>query len=112
DAVIYAISNSVRGGFTYGRRRGRLGGGGDLGTLRKFSDETGGATFVLNEQVGFKKIFDQIAQELRSQYSLGYVYTNTAKDGRFRQIKIIPRESSYSVKARKGYYAPKHADSR
>src|SRR5262245_54766857 len=83
DAVIYAISNSVRSGFIYGRRRGRSGGGGDLGTLRKFSDETGGATFVLNEQIGFKKIFDQIAQELRSQYSLGYVSTNTAKDGRF-----------------------------
>src|SRR5215470_9900992 len=47
DAIIYAISNSVRTGFTYGRRRGRFGGGGDLGTLRKFSDETGGATFVL-----------------------------------------------------------------
>jgi VWFA-related protein len=113
DAVIYAISNTMRGFFSYGRRnRGRLGGGGDLGTLKKFSEETGGTTFVISEQVGFKKIFEQIAQELRSQYSLGYVSTNAAKDGRFRQIKVITRDSSYTVKARKGYYAPKGTDSR
>jgi len=113
DAVIYAISNSARSIFTYERRGSRrAGGGGDIGTLRKFSEETGGATFVVSEQGSFKKIFDQIAQELRSQYSLGYISTNTAKDGKFRQIKIIPRDSSYSVKARKGYYAPKSTDIR
>ena len=113
DTVIYAISNSIRGGlFPYGRR-GRGGfGGGDIGTLRKFSTETGGATFVVNNQNTFSKIFDQIAQELRSQYSLGYNSTNTARDGKFRQIKIIPRDSSYTVRARRGYYAAKGFDSR
>jgi VWFA-related protein len=107
DAVIYSISNSS-GGFFFGR--GRRGGGGDPGTLRKFSDETGGSMFMVNNQNSFKKIFDQIAQELRSQYSLGYVSTNTAKDGKFREIRIIPRDSSYTVKARKGYYAAKNPD--
>ena len=63
------------------------------GTLRKFSEETGGATFVVDSKNGFKKIFDQIAQELRSQYSLGYISTNPHKDGKFRQIKIVPRDS-------------------
>jgi VWFA-related protein len=111
--VIYAISNSIRGSlFPYGRR-GRGGfGGGDIGTLRKFSTETGGATFVVNNQNTFSKIFDQIAQELRSQYSLGYNSTNTARDGKFRQIRIIPRDSSYTVRARKGYYAAKGFDTR
>ena len=107
DAVIYSISNSS-GGFFFGR--GRIRGGGDPGTLRKLSDETGGSMFVLNNQNSFKKIFDQIAQELRSQYSLGYISTNTAKDGKFREIRIIPRDSSYTVKARKGYYAAKNPD--
>ena len=112
EAVIYAISNSVRSIFPYGRR-GRGGfGGGDIGTLKKFSGETGGATFVVNNQNSFGKIFDQIAQELRSQYSLGYNSTNTARDGKFRQIKIIPRDSSYTVRARKGYYAAKGTDNR
>jgi len=113
DAVIYGISNSVRTFFPYGRRGSRNPGGfgGDIGTLRKFSDETGGTTFVATDQNGFRKIFDQIAQELRSQYNIGYYSSNTARDGRFRQIKIIPRDSGYTVKARKGYYAPKSTDS-
>jgi VWFA-related protein len=112
DAVIYAISNSVRGFFGYGRR-GRGGfGGGDIATLRKFSEETGGSTFVVSDQNSFTKIFDQIAQELRTQYSLGYNSTNPARDGRYRQIKITPRNSGYTVRARKGYYAAKGNDSR
>jgi VWFA-related protein len=115
DSVIYGIFNAVSSFFPssgpYGRR-GRViyGGGGDIGTLKKFSEETGGTTFVVSNQNSFQKIFDQISQELRSQYSLGYVSTNTAKDGKYRQIKIVPRVSSYTVKARKGYYAARSTD--
>jgi VWFA-related protein len=116
DSVIYGIFNAVTGFYSpYGRRGGGgrgvvFGGGGDIGTLKRFSDETGGTTFSVNNQNSFQKVFDQISEELRSQYSLGYVSTNTAKDGKYRQIKIIPRVSSYTVKARKGYYAAKSTD--
>ena len=78
--------------------------------LKKFSDETGGATFVVSNQNSFERIFVQIAQELRSQYSLGYISTNTAQDGKYRQIKIVPRDHTYTVRARKGYYAAKSKD--
>jgi len=108
NAVIYAISNAVHGGFfSYGRRAPINVGGGDLGTLKKFSEETGGTTFVVSNENNFKKIFDQIAQELRSQYSLGYVSLNTARDGKYRQLRITARDSGYTVKSRKGYYAPR-----
>jgi VWFA-related protein len=100
DAVIYAISNAGRGFFS-----GRRGIGGDPKTLRKFAEETGGAMFFVENRNSFKKIFDQIAMELRSQYSLGYVSTNSAKDGKYRRIKIVPRNSSYKIQARQGYYA-------
>ena len=56
DTVIYSISNSPRGFFA--PRRNAVGGGGDPGTLRKFSEETGGATFFVDSKNGFKKIFD------------------------------------------------------
>src|SRR5262249_54197390 len=117
DAVIYGIFNAAPGFFPgrgpYGRRGGGgvvFGGGGDIGTLKKFSEETGGTTFSLSRENNFQKIFDQISEELRSQYSLGYVSTNTAKDGKYRQIKIIARGSGLTVKARKGYYAGKNRD--
>ena len=107
DTVIYAISNSPHGFFARGAAAG---GGGDPGTLRKFSEETGGATFFVDRPGSFQRIFDEIAQELRSQYSLGYISTNPNKDGKFRQIKIVPRDSNYMIRARKGYYAPKDRD--
>jgi VWFA-related protein len=110
DTIIYAISNRVGDSFPF-FRRGRSGfGGGDMGTLRKFSNETGGTTFAIDNDNTFEKIFDQIAQELRSQYSLGYFSTNTARDGQFRQIKITTRKSGYTVRARRGYYAAKATD--
>jgi VWFA-related protein len=104
NAVIYSISHSRRGFLSGGR------GGGDPATLRKFSEETGGAVFFVDEREGFKEIFDQISRELRSQYSLAYVSTNTARDGKYRRIKIIPRDRSYTIQARKGYYAAKTVD--
>src|SRR5437660_5382031 len=49
NAVIYAISNAVRGGFFSYGRRGRGGfGGGSISTLKKFSEETGGTTFIVS----------------------------------------------------------------
>ena len=112
DTVIYGIYNALRPTFPFGGPRRPRFGGGDIATLRKFSSETGGTTFSVSGENSFEKVFNQIAQELRSQYSLGYYSTNTVRDGKFRQVRIIPRESSYTVKARKGYYAPKGFDTR
>ena len=100
DAVIYSISNAPpRRGFL-GRRRN-----GDMGTLKTLSEETGGAVFVLDNKSDFEDIFGQIAAELRTQYSMGYVSTNLKKDGKYRRIKIVPRNKRLKVRARRGYYA-------
>ena len=100
DAVIYSISNvPPRRGFLGGRRNG------DMRTLKRLSEETGGAVFVLDNKSDFEDIFGQIAAELRTQYSLGYVSTNLKEDGKYRRIKIIPRDKRLKVRARKGYYA-------
>ena len=47
---------------------------------------------------------DQIANELRTQYALGYTPTNNLKDGTFRKIEIKTKEG-HRVQARRGYYA-------
>ncbi len=107
DAVIYSISNSLP-------RRGFFGGGGqstgDIGTLKALSEETGGAVFVLDNSDDFEDIFAQIAEELRTQYSLGYVSTDPEKDGDYREITIRPRNRDLRVRSRKGYYAPYEND--
>jgi VWFA-related protein len=101
DVIIYAISNRV-GGFFYGA------GGADDGVLKKYCETTGGKAFFPSRPQEFKKAFDAIQEELRSQYSLAYNSTNAAKDGSYRTLKIVtPAQKSLKVRAKKGYYSPK-----
>jgi VWFA-related protein len=51
-----------------------------------------------------KEAFDQIASELRSQYSVGYTPTNNKRDGTFRRVDIKSKKN-YKVQCRTGYYA-------
>jgi Ca-activated chloride channel homolog len=54
--------------------------------------------------------FQDIAQELRSQYSIAYRSTNTRQDGRFRRIRIEVSAKHWLVLARDGYFAPERAE--
>ena len=75
---------------------------------KKLSDETGGRTIEVSSEKRLTEAFDQISEELRSQYTLGYYPTNAAKDGRFRKVKVETANKDYRVLTRKGYYAPKN----
>ena len=79
--------------------------------LRRLSEETGGAFFRIRGSGDFEEIFKQIATELRTQYSIAYHSTNLARDGGFRRIKIIPKDSRITVRARRGYYAAQNPSS-
>jgi len=82
-------------------------GGGNGGAAHKLTDDTGGRTIVVNSEKHLAEAFDQISEELRMQYTLGYYPTNTAHDGKFRKIKVETNNHDLKVLARKGYYAPK-----
>src|SRR5258708_14833510 len=74
---------------------------------KKLSDETGGRTIEVSSEKRLNEAFDQISEELRSQYTLGYYPTNTAKDGKFRKVKVETTNKDFKILTRKGYYAPK-----
>jgi len=82
-------------------------GGGNGGVAHKITDETGGRTISVNSEKHLAAAFDQISEELRSQYTLGYYPTNATHDGKFRKIKVDMPNHDLKVLARKGYYAPK-----
>jgi VWFA-related protein len=82
-------------------------GGWNGGVAHKITEETGGRTIFVNSEKHMAGAFDQISEELRSQYTLGYYPTNAAHDGKFRKIKIDMSNHDLKVLARKGYYAPK-----
>jgi len=78
------------------------------GVAKKLAEETGGRSIEVRSEKKLEEAFDQISEELRSQYTLGYYPTNPARDGRFRKIKIETTRNDLQVLARKGYYAPKN----
>jgi len=105
DAICYVLLIADRGFYGFG--------GGYSGDreMKKLSAETGGRVIeVGNKPEKLKAAFDQISQELRSQYNIGYKPTNSALDGTFRRVEIRPKNNSYKVQARSGYYAVAHKD--
>jgi len=80
--------------------------GGDQSVAKRLTDETGGRMIVVRSEKNLEQAFDQISEELRSQYTLGYSPTNKARDGGYRKIKVETKNKEYSVLTRRGYYAP------
>jgi VWFA-related protein len=74
--------------------------------LRKLAYETGGRVLYPNNFGQLDNIYADVDQELRNQYSLGYISTNTAKDGTYRKIEVTVDSPGAVVTARPGYYAP------
>src|ERR1700722_4925830 len=81
--------------------------GANTGAAHKLAEETGGRVISVSSDKKLAQAFDEISEELRSQYTLGYYPTNTAHDGKFRKIKVETTNHDFKVLARKGYYAPK-----
>ncbi len=70
--------------------------------LQRLSRETGGGFFEVSKKQAIEKIYDQIQEELRNQYSLGY----TAEAGTgYRKIQLTVKKTGLIVQTRDGYYA-------
>jgi len=110
ELLVYSLGIGPTSGFV--RTRGRRLRGGDavdMNVLKTFATDSGGRAYAVNEDMlggrnsPFEKILDQIAEELRYQYTLGY-YPPHADDGQFHTINVRTR-NGYYVRARRGYVA-------
>lgn len=95
EVTIFAISTN-RSGIT---ERGDK-------VLKRLAELTGGRSFFPFEASDLAENFQEIARELRSQYSLAYVSSNAAHDGAFRRITIDALDKDLHVRAKAGYFAP------
>jgi VWFA-related protein len=105
DAIIYAIDYFDPSAYGYGF----FGGSGGEGALKRMAEETGGRVLKVDRRHTLDDVFKEIQDEMRSQYAIGYVPSNGAKDGSFRKIDIKTHEKDLRVQARKGYYATAHS---
>jgi len=97
DVVIYAISTNISGTQTDGDK-----------VLRYLAGETGGLTFFPFKVQDLSQSFENIANELRHQYSLLYRPIPPKADGLYHTVSIRAKNrKDLVVRARRGYYAPK-----
>jgi VWFA-related protein len=80
--------------------------GGDESVAHRLADETGGRVIVVRNERNLEKGFDELIDELRSQYTLAYTSANKKRDGTYRKIRVEMKNKDYSSLARRGYYAP------
>jgi VWFA-related protein len=106
DVIIYGVLYVDRGFYQRRGGYGMLGGFGGGSELKKMCEETGGRMFEVSRKMGLREIYDEIQQELRSQYSIGY--TPGADRAGYRRIKVLAKDRNLKVQARNGYY-PKAA---
>ena len=68
----------------------------------RYDDETDDLSLKELDQT-----FDNLAEQLRTQYVLGFYSTNEKRDGSFRKLSVRIKKPGYQARARTGYYAPK-----
>ncbi len=79
--------------------------------LKELTEATGGMAFFPKDLAEVTPVCEQIARDIRNQYTIGYYPTNSAKDGTFRRVelKVLPPAGmgKLDVRTRMGYYALK-----
>lgn len=99
DALIYTISTA-----------NLVSESGKPRVLKKLAEVSGGVAYTPGSEREVVEAFREIADNIRRGYSIGYVPTNQAHDGRFRRVKVsvrAPGHKNLKVVARDGYLAPR-----
>ena len=100
EIMVYAIGLETVVGMPGQRQRSRP----DRG-LKKLAEETGGGFFLLEKEDELGPTFTRVAQELHSQYVLGF--SPQLLDGKVHKLEVKVKKRGLKVRARKSYVATK-----
>ena len=76
--------------------------------LETLARDTGGRVYFPDALSELEAVYDRIAEELRTQYNLGYVSSNDRRDGKWRRIVVrVPSREDLQIRHRLGYHAVK-----
>jgi VWFA-related protein len=81
----------------------------NLNALKALATTTGGEVWSPRRIDDVRAAFGQIAEDIRTGYTLGYTSTNPSRDGGYRRIRVVTRDArgrKLSVRTRAGYIAP------
>lgn len=74
--------------------------------LRQLAQETGGRAFFPQRAEDLAGIYGVIADELASQYVIGYASTNPRRDGGWRRLNVQVNRTGTTARTKRGYFAP------
>lgn len=74
--------------------------------LRQLAQETGGRAFFPQRAEDLTAIYGEIADELASQYVIGYASTNPKRDGAWRRLNVLVGRQGTTARTKRGYFAP------
>ena len=74
--------------------------------LRQLSQETGGRAFFPNHVNELSGVYEQISDELSSQYTVGYTSKNSRRDGAWRRVVVRVNRPNTTSRTKQGYFAP------
>ena len=79
----------------------------DMSSLESFASASGGKAWLItpdNRRNRLQEALDQIADELRNQYSIGYYPAHDLNDGKWHRIELKLRYPEYHVRYRQDYF--------
>jgi len=100
NATIYAVDMSATDLKASEKAQNR-------GALTTFADKSGGRYIETPGGIAMRDAFRRIVEELGQQYTIAYQPSNTAKDGKWRAIRLVISRPNLTIRTRKGYNAPK-----
>jgi VWFA-related protein len=80
--------------------------------LRGLAEKSGGRVLYPDNFDQLNDVYESVIEELRNQYTIGYVSNNPVNDGSYRNIEVRVNAPGALISARPGYYAPNETSSR
>lgn len=97
-SILFADSSLASLRIPFGGEDGR-------GVLMRLSKETGGSFFEVSKKQGIDQIYQALQEELRSQYSLGFISDKPNEISEFRTLKLSTKQKGMVVQSRERYWA-------
>ena len=99
ETLVFSILFSDAGFYSFG------GGHDGRGVLMRLASQTGGSFFEVSKKLSLAQIFSEIQDELRSQYSIGFVSDKPVEYPEFRKLQLTTARKGLIVQTRERYWA-------
>ncbi len=80
--------------------------------MRQLAEATGGEAFFPQEMTAVESAYDKVLAQIKGQFHLGYLSTNSNTNGAWRKVEIKVTRPDLKIRTRKGYFGPYRAQQR